>query len=129
MPPISGDERTFFGLGAIVGLLAVAAGAFGAHALESRLDERAMNLFQTAARYQMFHAFALVAAGWAVSRYPGTMARVSGWAFAVGLVIFCGTLYAMSFGAPRWFGAITPIGGVSFMVGWGALAGAAFFAR
>jgi uncharacterized membrane protein YgdD (TMEM256/DUF423 family) len=123
-------DRLFFGLGAVLGLLSVAAGAFGAHALQSRLDARAMELFQTSVRYQMFHAVALIATAWAHSRWPGASGsvRVGGWAFVAGVVIFCGTLYGLSFGAPRWLGAITPIGGVSFMVGWACLAWAAWAA-
>jgi uncharacterized membrane protein YgdD (TMEM256/DUF423 family) len=121
-------DRLFFGLGALLGLLSVAAGAFGAHALRARLDERAMELFQTSVRYQMFHAIALLAAAWASTRWTGASVRVGGWAFVVGVVVFCGTLYALSFGAPRWLGAITPIGGVSFMVGWACLAWAAWSA-
>ena len=127
MPASADGERLFFGLGAIAGLLSVAAGAFGAHALQSRLDERAMTIFHTAVRYQMLHAVALIAVAWASTRFPGSLVRVSGWSFVVGLLVFCGSLYAMTFGAPRWFGAITPIGGVAFMIGWGCLAAAAFF--
>ncbi|GAC1369311.1 MAG: DUF423 domain-containing protein [Polyangiales bacterium] len=119
-------DRIFFVLGALTGFLTVAAGAFGAHALQSRLDARSMDVFQTAVRYQMLHAVALLAVALATTRWPGTALRVSGWAFVVGLVIFCGSLYALAFGAPRWFGAITPLGGVAFLVGWGALAAAAW---
>ena len=121
-------DRLFFVLGSIVGLLSVAAGAFGAHALKSRLDERAMEIFQTSVRYQMFHAVALIAAAWAATRWTGAGVRIGGWAFVVGIVIFCGTLYGLSFGGPRWLGAITPLGGVSFMVGWACLAWAAWAA-
>ena len=121
-------DRLFFGLGSILGLLSVAAGAFGAHALRSRLDERAMEIFQTSVRYQMFHAVALLAAAWASTRWMHASVRVGGWAFVVGVMIFCGTLYGLAFGGPRWLGAITPIGGVSFMVGWACLAWAAWAA-
>jgi len=121
-------DRLFFGLGSIVGLLTVAAGAFGAHALQSRIDARAMEIFQTSVRYQMMHALALVAAAWAATRWSGGAVRVGGWAFVVGVVIFCGTLYGLALGGPRWLGAITPIGGMSFIVGWGCLAWSALAA-
>jgi uncharacterized membrane protein YgdD (TMEM256/DUF423 family) len=120
-----GVTRTFFALGALVALLSVAFGAFGAHVLEPRLDARAMNSFQTAARYQMFHGVALFVAAWACERFPGALPRAAGWAFVVGVALFCGSLYALAFGSPRWFGAVAPLGGLSFMVGWGCLALAA----
>src|SRR5262245_50317137 len=117
--------KLFFGLGAIFGLLAVAAGAFGAHALRARLTPDRLDLFELAARYQMYHSLALIAAAWAFEKFPGGASRASGWLFVIGILIFCGTIYALAFGAPRWFGAITPIGGLSFIVGWLLLAVAA----
>lgn len=118
-------ERTLFAAGAIVALLAVAIGAFGAHGLEGKLDARAMNSFQTAARYQFFHAFGLVAASWAFARWGGRGPMFAGIAFGLGLLLFCGSLYALALGSPRAFGAVAPIGGLAFMAGWGALAFAA----
>lgn len=110
-------------LGAIAALLAVAFGAFGAHVLEPRLDARALRSFETAARYQMFHGIALVLAGLLADRWPNLRSpRVAGVAFVVGLVAFSGSLYALALGSPRAFGAVAPIGGTAFMVGWGALA-------
>jgi uncharacterized membrane protein YgdD (TMEM256/DUF423 family) len=77
----------------------------------------------------MFHAVALLAAAWASTRWTGAVGvRIAGWAFVAGVLIFCGTLYGLAFGGPRWLGAITPIGGVSFMVGWACLAWAAWAA-
>lgn len=114
-------DRVFFALGGVFGFLAVAAGAFGAHALEARLAPDRMELFQLAARYQMYHALALVAVAWAADRWPTTSTALAGWAFVLGTLIFCGTIYLLAFGAPRWFGAITPIGGVALLVGWAAL--------
>lgn len=119
-------ERTFFLLGAIFGFLAVAAGAFGAHALEARLTPDRMELFQLAARYQMYHALALIGAAYAAGRWPGGSVHLAGWAFVVGVLIFCGTIYVLAFGGPRWLGAVTPIGGMAFLIGWAALATAAF---
>jgi uncharacterized membrane protein YgdD (TMEM256/DUF423 family) len=115
----------FFTVGAVAAFLAVAAGAFGAHALEARLPPDRLEIFDLAARYQMYHALALVAAAWATTRWPGGAVNAAGWAFVLGIVIFCGTLYAMALGGPRWLGAITPIGGTAFLVGWLLLAWAA----
>ncbi len=117
--------KVFFGFGAVFAFLAVAAGAFGAHALRARLAPDRLELFELAARYQMYHALALIAAAWATERFPGGASRASGWLFVIGILIFCGSIYALAFGAPRWFGAITPIGGLSFLVGWALLALAA----
>jgi uncharacterized membrane protein YgdD (TMEM256/DUF423 family) len=110
--------RTFFAFGALFAFLAVAAGAFGAHALKARLEPDRLVQFELAARYQMYHAFALIAAAWASEKFPGGASRASGWLFVIGILIFCGTVYGLAFGAPRWFGAITPIGGVCFLAGW-----------
>lgn len=118
-------ERRFYTLGAVLGLLAVASGAFGAHALKERLSPASMATFETAARYQMFHALALLGAAAVAARSPGRAAHVAGTAFLVGVVLFSGSLYALALGAPRFFGAVTPFGGVAFMIGWAALALAA----
>ena len=122
-------ERIFFVLGAVLALLSVAIGAFGAHALEPRLDAKALNSFHTAARYQMYHAMALIFTAWAATRFPSGVVKVAGISFCVGIALFCGSLYALALGSPRAFGAVAPIGGLSFMIGWGCLAAAAFFAR
>lgn len=114
--------RTFFALGAILAFLAVAAGAFGAHALEARLTPDRLETFELAARYQMFHALALLATAWAGTRWPGATTTWAGWLFVVGIIVFSGSVYGLALGAPRWFGAITPIGGVCFLGGWGLLA-------
>ena len=118
-------DKIFFALGALVGCLGVAAGAFGAHALEARLAPDRLELFELAARYQMIHALALIAAAWAVQRWPSGLANAAGWLLFVGVLIFCGTIYALAFGAPRVLGAVTPIGGLSLIVGWLLLALAA----
>jgi len=110
-------------IGAISAGLAVAAGAFGAHALEGKLDSRAKEVFETAARYQMFHALALLAVGLLALRgRPGRALDVAGWAFLIGAILFSGSLYALALTGIRWLGAITPLGGVGFLVGWAALA-------
>jgi uncharacterized membrane protein YgdD (TMEM256/DUF423 family) len=118
-------DRFFFAVGALLGCLGVAAGAFGAHALESRLASDRLELFELAARYQMIHALALIAAAWAAQRWPSSIVNAGGWLLLVGVLIFCGTIYALAFGAPRILGAVTPIGGLSLLVGWLLLAVAA----
>jgi len=110
-----------YSTGLLVGLAgasAVILGAFGAHALRGVLDERGTELWHTAVSYHFWHALALVLA---VAAAGGRARRVAIVAYAVGIVIFCGSLYALALGAPRWFGAITPLGGVAFIVGWIAL--------
>lgn len=115
-------DRIFLAVGALFGALAVAAGAFGAHVAEARLPAERLATLELAARYQMYHALALVAAAWAAHRWPGASATAAGVLFVVGIVLFSGSLYALSLGAPRWFGAITPFGGTAFLVGWLLLA-------
>ena len=115
-------ERLFFGLGAVSAFLAVAAGAFGAHALRARLTPEMLAVFETGARYQMYHALGLMAVAWAVARWPGAAAVWAGWLFVVGTVLFSGSLYALVLSGMRWLGAITPLGGVAFLAGWVCLA-------
>jgi uncharacterized membrane protein YgdD (TMEM256/DUF423 family) len=122
-------DRTFLALGAISGAIAVAAGAFGAHALKARLPEDLLAVFETGARYHMFHALALVAAAWAAARFPGAAAGWAGWLFLAGTVLFSGSLYALALSGVRALGAITPLGGVALIAGWVALAAAALRGR
>ena len=111
-------------LGALFGGLAVALGAFGAHALRARLEARDLEIFETAVRYQMYHALALFAAAWLLDRgIP--QASGAAWGFTVGTLIFSGSLYLMVATGTRWLGAITPIGGVAMIVGWAMLVVAA----
>ena len=122
-------DRLFFALGALLGGLGVAAGAFGAHALRDQLAPERLAQYELAVRYQLYHAFALIAAAWAAQRWPDSPATLAGWLFVVGVVIFCGTVYALSFGSPRWFGAITPLGGISLIAGWALLFWAALHSK
>jgi uncharacterized membrane protein YgdD (TMEM256/DUF423 family) len=115
-------DRLFFRLGSISGLIAVAAGAFGAHALRARLTPDYLAVFETAARYQMYHALGLLAAAWAVTRWPGPLVRLAGWLFVIGTVLFSGSLYGVALTGIRWLGAIAPLGGVAFLAGWLCLA-------
>ncbi len=113
-------------IGAILGGLAVAAGAFGAHGLKERLDARSLEVFETAAKYQMVHALALIAVGLlATSNRSGAALTVAGWSFLLGILIFSGTLYGLAISGLKWLGAITPIGGLALIAGWVALAIAA----
>lgn len=119
-------NRVFLFSGSVSGALAVAAGAFGAHALRGRLDARALEIYEVAVRYQVYHALALLGVAAVAARWPGAAQGAAGWLFIAGTVVFSGSLYAISLGAPRWLGALTPIGGVAFIAGWTALAVAAW---
>ena len=120
--------RLFLTIAAILAGLAVAAGAFASHALKEHLTERALEIFETAARYQMYHALALFLVAILLSRTE-TIAptlSIAGYAFIAGITIFSGSLYALSLTDIKWLGAITPLGGVAFLVGWGCVAIAAW---
>jgi uncharacterized membrane protein YgdD (TMEM256/DUF423 family) len=119
-------DRTFFVIAAILGALGVMAGAFGAHALRGRLTVDLIDTFDTAASYHLIHAVALMLTAWAASRWPGTATTAAGWLFLAGIVLFSGSLYALSLTGIRALGAITPFGGVAFILGWLALAWAAW---
>jgi uncharacterized membrane protein YgdD (TMEM256/DUF423 family) len=97
--------------------LAVALGAFGAHALRQRLTPEMLSVFEVGVRYHVYHALALFAVAW-VSERSGSLAQASGWAFVLGIVLFSGSLYLLAITGTRWLGAITPLGGVAFLVGW-----------
>jgi uncharacterized membrane protein YgdD (TMEM256/DUF423 family) len=118
--------RLFFALGCVFGALGVAIGAFAAHGLRSTLSAQDLATFEVGVRYHMYHAFALLAAGWAVDKWGAATASAAGWAFVVGIALFSGSLYMLVLTGPRWLGAITPIGGVAFLVGWALLAWTAF---
>jgi uncharacterized membrane protein YgdD (TMEM256/DUF423 family) len=111
-------SRTIFTLGALLAAIGVAAGAFGAHALQDRVPPARLATWEIAVRYQLYHALALLALAWAAERWPTAGLQASAWLFVAGVVVFAGTLYALALGAPRWFGAITPLGGVCFIAGW-----------
>lgn len=108
-------NRIMVAAGAINAAIAVAAGAFAAHALRERLDARALEVFDTGARYQMYHALAMVLCGLMAARTPG-------WIFQAGIVLFSGSLYALALTDVKALGAITPFGGLAFLVGWAWLA-------
>ncbi|HEY4101336.1 MAG TPA: DUF423 domain-containing protein [Gemmatimonadales bacterium] len=104
-------------VGATFGALAVMLGAFGAHALRARLSPGDLEIFETGVRYQMYHAFALFAAAWLISRQAPS-AAMAAWAFIGGVIVFSGSLYLLVATGHRWLGAITPIGGLAFIAGW-----------
>jgi uncharacterized membrane protein YgdD (TMEM256/DUF423 family) len=106
---------------AALGLVGVAAGAFGAHALRNRLTADLLAVFETAVRYQMYHALALLAVALAYDRWGAAPLVWSGWLFVAGTVIFSGSLYLLSLTGARWWGAVTPIGGACFLLGWALL--------
>src|SRR3954454_8941598 len=124
---VAAMDRTFLALGALSAGISVAAGAFGAHALKARLAPDLLVVFETGARYEMYHALGLVAAAWAASRGAGAAGAASwaGWLFVVGTVLFSGSLYALALTGIRGLGAVTPLGGVAFLAGGVALAVAA----
>lgn len=109
-------DRTVL-LAALFGLLGVAAGAFGAHGLESRIGAEQLEWWGTGARYQQIHAVALLVVGWSAGEWT-RWKSLAGWGFVLGMIVFAGTLYAMALGGPRILGAITPIGGLLLMLGW-----------
>jgi uncharacterized membrane protein YgdD (TMEM256/DUF423 family) len=118
-------DRLFLAAGAVSGLIAVAAGAFGAHGLKARLSPEMLAVFETGARYQMYHALALIAAAWATTRYPGAAVAWAGGLFIAGTVVFSGSLYVLALTGQKWLGAITPLGGAALLAGWACLAVAA----
>lgn len=119
--------KLFLTLASLSGLLAVAFGAFGAHALKHRLDDYARGVYETAVQYHFYHSLALLAVGLLALSHPQlALLRSSGWLFLLGMVIFSGSLYLLSLTGVRWLGAVTPIGGLAFIAGWGCLAAAAW---
>jgi uncharacterized membrane protein YgdD (TMEM256/DUF423 family) len=114
-------DRAFALAGALSAFIAVAAGAFGAHAVRARIAPDLLAVFETGARYQMYHALALLAVAWASNHWPGVSVRAAGWLFIGGTVLFSGSLYLLALTGARWLGAITPIGGLLFLAGWVAL--------
>jgi len=117
-------QAIYLKIAALLGALAVALGAFGAHALKKILDEKSLLVFETAVRYQFYHVFALLAVGILLKEFPNSNLIWSGRFFCYGILIFCGSLYLMTLleaiGVQgfKWLGAITPIGGLCLIAGW-----------
>ena len=118
-------DRRFLFLGALSAFAAVAAGAFGAHALRAQLTPELLGVFETAARYQMYHALALIGVAVVSAHAPFRITAAAGWFFTWGTVLFSGSLYFLALTGITWFGAVTPIGGFFFLAGWVCLVGAA----
>jgi uncharacterized membrane protein YgdD (TMEM256/DUF423 family) len=115
------NSRLAATIGALFGAIGIILGAFGAHALRTRLTPRDLEIFETAVRYQMYHAFALLAASWLLSRNaPG--AGMAAWGFTLGTLVFSGSLYLLVATGQNWLGAVTPIGGLALIGGWAMLA-------
>lgn len=115
--------KVFFVLGSLIGGIGVAIGAFGAHGLKNRIPPEILDSWEVAVRYQMYHALALIAVAWAITQWPAEvkLLSVGGWAFMGGILLFSGSLYILVLSGIKWLGAITPVGGVAFVVGWACL--------
>lgn len=119
-------DKLFFTLGASFGLLGVAAGAFGAHWLAPRLPPDLAAVFETAVRYQLVHALALLAVAWACTRWPSRLTYAAGWLFVLGIVLFSGSLLLLSVTGARGLGIVAPFGGTALLAGWACLAQSAW---
>jgi uncharacterized membrane protein YgdD (TMEM256/DUF423 family) len=116
----------FIALGALLCAAAVAAGAFGAHALKARLTPDLLAVYRTAVEYHFYHALGLMLVGCVVARMAdATLAAMSGWVMLAGIVLFSGSLYLLATTGTRWLGAVTPLGGLAFIIAWVLLAVAA----
>lgn len=121
-PKLNSRSSLFLLLGSIFAGIAVAAGAFGAHFLKGLLDPSMLAAFETAGRYQMYHALGLCIVSWAIERYPNRRFSTVGWLFTAGILLFSGSLYGLSLAGLRWLGPVTPLGGAAFITGWGIFA-------
>ena len=118
-------DKTFLLLGTVAAFLAVTLGAFGAHGLRARLSPEMMAVFQTGVQYHMYHALALILVSGIMGRMNGWLIQTAGWCFAAGIVLFSGSLYLLATTGVTILGAITPVGGLFFLIGWACLAFAA----
>src|SRR3954465_7259127 len=115
-------DRTFMFVGALMGFGGVGLGAFGAHGLRGRLSPDMLAVFETGVRYHMYHALALILVSFVLGRFSGWLVYTAGWCFVAGIVLFSGSLYALALSGVTILGAVTPLGGVAFLVGWACLA-------
>lgn len=118
--------RFFLIIGAVAAGLAVALGAFGAHGLSGRVTPERLETFKTGVLYHMVHALALLVVSWVATQWPSGAVHAAGYAFLAGLVLFSGSLYVLVLTDTAWLGAVTPFGGVAFLIGWGLLAWGVF---
>lgn len=115
--------KLFLAFGSFSALVAVALGAFGAHALKTRLSPDLLAIWHTGVQYHVYHSLGLAIVGLTFFHLPGSIAlRASGWLMAAGIVLFSGSLYALALSGQKWFGAVAPVGGTAFLLAWGALA-------
>lgn len=114
----SSCQQGFFALGSLFGFAAFALGAFGSHGLKDKLGSAELSTFEIAVRYQMYHALALLMVAWASGFFSSSLIPVAGYLFAVGILIFSGSLYILVASGVKWWGAVTPIGGVILLIGW-----------
>src|SRR5438309_4348304 len=110
-------DRTFMLVGAVAAFIGVGFGAFGAHGLRGRLSPEMLAVFETGVKYQMYHALALLATAWLATRFETDWVKAAGYLFILGIILFSGSLYALSLTGIRWLGAITPLGGLAFLAG------------
>lgn len=115
------SSRRLIMIGCIVAGVGVAAGAFGAHMLKTILEPPMLAAYDTATRYQMYHAFGMVLVGMAIRVYDDRRLAIAGWLFAMGMLLFCGSLYGIALAGLKWLGPVTPLGGLTFILGWGIL--------
>ncbi len=118
--------RLWIVIGAASAFVSVAAGAFGAHGLKSRLTPDLLTIFETGARYHMYHSLGLIAVGLLAASRPSGLLTGAGWAMVAGILLFSGSLYALALSGVRALGAITPLGGLAFLAGWALFALAAW---
>jgi uncharacterized membrane protein YgdD (TMEM256/DUF423 family) len=111
----------FLMMGAFLAFLAVAIGAFGAHGLKPFLSAHMVTVFETGVRYHMYHSLGVLISGWAYVSWNSPLFRYAALAFMLGILFFSGSLYVLSLTEVRWLGAITPLGGLLFLIGWGLL--------
>jgi uncharacterized membrane protein YgdD (TMEM256/DUF423 family) len=123
---MSGGAKLFVAIGAAMAALAVVLGAFGAHALKARLPADMLEVYHTAVQYHFWHALGVLAVGLALQLFPEVgWLRIAGWLLTGGIVLFCGSLYLLALTGSKWLGAVTPLGGIAFILGWLALVVAA----
>lgn len=121
-------SQTLVAIGAVLGFLGVAGGAFGAHALRGRLDEAGLATWKTGSDYELWHGLATIAAGLAAGYWDSDLILAAGWCFVAGTAVFSGSLHALAWTGQRRWGAVTPVGGVLFLAGWALFAAGAIVA-
>lgn len=112
------SSRRLIAAGCLLAGIGVAAGAFGAHMLKTMLEPPMLAAYDTGTRYQMYHAFGMILAGMAARLFGDSRLVTAGWIFAAGMVMFCGSLYGIALAGQKWMGPITPLGGLTFIIGW-----------